>query len=294
MDKFPPKPIGESCFLRNSGISKWYKQHWYETIHRFHPSSFESTPSCWQIPWGVGQGHLPQHCYAQASDWWESPQCMIYCMLKVSFWSNYTEVWLMSLNVNQISFGFWTLEVGEPSSFHWIECFQPSRLFSLSQGSIIPWWLLLQHLVFSTLATDPTGRSRWLILATGWVNSTGSVWPHFHGRYGHHVNIYRNISEGAPNWGPWRNLVLKQPLFHQKLQALGYQQGLPILVHRYLGIGWYRHWRSMHEDLWLIPWWFVHSDHCFFSSELRFLRQASSVKCIISQSKQDWNNISGF
>lgn len=143
--------------------------------------------------------------------------------------------WCHSTSTNQISFWFWTLEVGEPS-FHWIECFQPSRFFLLSQGSIIPWWLLLQHLVFSTLATDPTGRSRWLILATGSVNSTGSVWPHFHGRYGHHVNIYRNISEGAPNWGPRRNLVLKQPLFHQKLQALGHQQGLPILVHRYLGV----------------------------------------------------------
>ena len=101
IDKIPLKTRGESCFLGNSGISKWYKQHWYERFHRFHPSSFESTPSCWQIPWGVGQGHLPQHCYAQAGDWWESPQCMIYCMLKVSFWSNFTELWLMSLNVNQ-------------------------------------------------------------------------------------------------------------------------------------------------------------------------------------------------
>ena len=116
MDKIPPKPIGESWFLRNSDISKWYKQHWYETFRRFHPSSFESTPSCWHIPWGVGQGHLPQHCYAQAGDWWESPSAWYTACWKWVFGQNYTEVWLMSLNVNQPnkflildSWGWWTI-----------------------------------------------------------------------------------------------------------------------------------------------------------------------------------------
>ena len=149
----------------------------------------------------------------------------------------------MSMSFNQMSFrkgrsplildfwGWWTMII----SSDWV-IFPTKAFFTI---------LRVHHpLVIITAAPCvfiPSGSfmTRWLIFATGSVNSTGSVWPHFHGRYSHHVHLYRK--------GTSEKSCVEATVVSSKIQALGHHQGLPILVHRYLGMGWYCHWRSMHR-----------------------------------------------
>lgn len=155
-------------------------------------------------------------------------------MLKVSFLSNYTEVRLMSLNViqpNEFQEGTFALDFGllklvNHDHFIGLSDFSNQGFFHYPKGPSSTGGYYC-----STLCFHPQRVVHDKV--TDLCNSTGSVWPHFHGRYSHHVHIYRKGTSEKP--------CVEATVVSSKIQALGHHQGLPILVHRYLGMGWYCH-----------------------------------------------------